>query len=270
MKEDGSTAKLLDLTSRWLKDIEHPHRPPRIIAPEDEIETVDVALQSRSGHSRNSSKLSIRLLDADRSISRPPSPISDRPASEQQIAGPKLTKGPYEFIQLERDRLPSYSRPSRTGTGLLKRGLLRWPSNKDETILCPPPRYTPCEPKFDDVRKATELLSACYQPSPECTSRWQKTSEYILAPYICLYHIISVIPALLTHPLHSSLLLALLSHGSNLGYSRKVSYPQAIPRALHHPCYTTLKARIPFSHQESSSPLPPPNLGKCTMISSVG
>ncbi|TID15936.1 hypothetical protein E6O75_ATG08994 [Venturia nashicola] len=261
--------KLLRLTSRWLKGIEHSYRLPRVIAPEDTLETPDVALPPGFGHSRNSSRLSIELNDADQSHSRPVSLISDKMTLEQRSTDQELTKEPFRTTLLEGGALPSYSRPARTGTGLLKRGLLRWPSNKEEAAFgSPPSSYTPYEPKFDDIYKAVELLKTCYQPPPGSKSRWQKISRCFLAPYICLHCIIFLPPALLTHHFHGSLLLAILSHGSNLDYSRKTSYPQAILRALHHPSYTVLKSQdILLASRILLTNNPPPKPGKWTLIS---
>lgn len=263
------TAKLLDLTSRWLREIENPCQLPRMTAPEDMTETPDVALQLGLGHSRNTSRLSIRLSGADQSYSSPASLVLDKPTFEQRKADQDLNKESFRTTQVEGGALPSYSRPPRAGTGLLRRGLLRWPSNKGETNSGPsPPSYSPYAPNLNSTYKAMELLKASYQPPRKSRNRWQRTFRCMLAPYICLYYILLLLPTLLTHPFHGSLLLALLSHGSNLNYSRQTSYPQAILRALKHPNCTTLNSKdILLASRILLTTTPPPKPGKWTMIS---
>jgi hypothetical protein len=261
-------ATLKVLTSRWLNEIEHPYRVPRVITPDDTVENPDGAFQPSTGHSRNSSKLSIRPSESGQPYSRPSSAMARRFSIENRNTDLDLVKNPFQSVQMEEAAPPLYPRPSRTGTGLLKRGLLRWPSNKDETdIRPPPPLYTPYEPNFDNIYRATKFLDECYKP-PKATGRWQKTSRCMFEPYICLVYAFLLLPTLLTHPFHGSVILALFSHGSNLGYSRKISYPQALTRALRNPAYKSLQSYdVLLASRISLTANPPSKPGKWTMIS---
>lgn len=91
-------------------------------------------------------------------------------------------------------------------------------------------------PSFAELLEADTFLSAVSPPSRIRFYRWIALRDYLFAP-------IALIPALLTHRLRPFVLLAILSHVSNLGQSCQISYPYLMRHALTHSSYPNLDWR---------------------------
>ncbi|KAF2434677.1 hypothetical protein EJ08DRAFT_426252 [Tothia fuscella] len=133
---------------------------------------------------------------------------------------------------------PPYRTPSRTNTGLLKRGLLRFPSSKGPDLSFPPPTYLAYEPTFGSLNTATKLLasSSIPTPKPPCWKRLRKPRAYLVSMF-------RMILGFLTNPFRPSVLFAILSHAHNMGRHRTASYPLLLSLALRDPSYRTLDSR---------------------------
>jgi hypothetical protein len=238
-------ARLKQLAEQWYRHLDGFKFASSEIAP---TLTVNSELQSTSEdgehleiyrHSRSTSQQSIhaagfeRPLSGSHASSRKPSPV---PFDESDKSVKELSK----HMRQETDEIPPppYRRPTRTSTGLLKRGLMRWSSNKEQDLSSPPPLYTPYEPTFEGVNAAANLLiSSTMPPIQSRRFNWLRKLPNCLLSLVCL------IPALMFNRFRPSVILAILSHAHNIERCRTVSYSKALTLALRNPSYRTLNSK---------------------------
>jgi hypothetical protein len=239
--------KLKELMDQWLPQLEHPLQAPRLNAPSfsspPDTETSSVTQGNEhlhvNPHSRspsiksNISKSSAHCESQISACSQEPSPSDFH---RHKAKGKEVENC---FGEEKDDGVPpSYRRPTRTGTDLLKRSLMRWSSNKELDHAVPPPAYTLYEPTFQHLYTASSLLTSVAPSTskPRCFASLKKPLNYIVA-------IVKVFPALCTQPFRPSVLLAILSHGRNLGLGRSTTYPELLTRALRNPNYRSSNSR---------------------------
>jgi hypothetical protein len=237
---------LNDLAVQWLSSLEQPFSfrqvdttPPS--SPEDTAKSSvaqDIDRLSVHHHARHLSATSSSSLQSGRpgsrnSIrSRQPSPVRSLHDDEKE------DKKDSTFDRNDDETVPpSYRRPTRTSTGLLKRSLMRWSTNKAPESLTPPPTYTPYEPTFQGLFTASNLLTSSTLPTskPKC---WRSLRR----PFNYYKFIFKLLPLLVTTPFRPSVLLALLSHARQLRLGRGAAYPQVLTLALRNPTYRTAKS----------------------------
>jgi hypothetical protein len=265
--------KLNKLVNQWLPGLERPFSFPRIdVEPsqdsfsgnlEDSSEAQDNLCLPVQQHSRQPSTTSIKSFWSDRPDSRnsirsqQPSPTGSR------LHDHIKEKDQSSAQKIEDTAPPPYGRPTRTGTGLLKRGIMRWGSNKEPDLSTPPPLYTPYEPTFQNLYAASNLLTSSTIPStkpPQCWKIVRKFPNYILS--IC-----KLIPVLITHPFRPSVLLALLSHARQMKHGRSATYPQVLTLALRNPAYRTANSKdVALASRVLLTLHPPPRPTRWMMI----
>jgi len=261
-----SPKELKELTSRWLRSLEQPYGRPRIIAGQDTADQADVAFMLNHHYNRQPHKLSDGLSDVQNDCSRTSFSLSKSPSSEilEHVSEPSKAKMSFSSVaQFEGGKSPIYRRPERTGTGLLKRALLRWPSSNSPDRSLPPPIYTSYEPTFEDLHTATALLTSC------TTSGTKHGRLYrLLQPFIYSAYLVRVIPNLLIHGFRPSVLLAVLSYNNNLRHGRKVSHARCMVRLLRDPAYKFSNSRdIVLASRILLTLTPPPKPARWQVIS---
>jgi hypothetical protein len=242
-----TSTKLKDLAVQWLSTLEQPFSfrevditPPS--SPEDtEKSSVvqDIDRLSVHHHTRHLSATSTSSLRSERpgsrnSIrSRQPSPAGSRRDEEKE------DKADYRSDRNDEQVVPpSYRRPTRTNTGLLKRGLMRWSSNKGPDSLAPLPIYKPYEPTFQGLYAASNLLTSSTLPSsqPKCLRGLRQPLKLCIS-------IFKAFAALASTPFRPSVLLAIMSHARQLAHARGATYPEVLSLALRNPAYRTLRSK---------------------------
>jgi hypothetical protein len=142
------------------------------------------------------------------------------------------------------DSPPPYRRPTRTGTGLLKRGLLRWPTTKDVDLSSPPPDYVLYEPKFENLNAAVDLLGATTSRQKKKPPFWGANvlEIWFFLPILC-FEVIHYLCTQIVRPFRPAVLLAITSHAWNLRYGRRLSYSKILRLALNHPTYSVARSK---------------------------
>jgi hypothetical protein len=240
-------AKLKELVAQWLQTLQHPFRIPRLDPPPvshpADTEKPSMAQESE----RLSANHQLRHLSTSSVISessansKSHSSIRSKQQSpvEQSPPAPKGKAKDDCFDQVKEEIAPPlYRRPTRTGTDLLKRSLMRWSTNSEPHHSTPPPSYTPYEPTFQNLYAASNLLtsSAVSHRHPNCFHHLKRDVHLFVA-------IFKLIPTLCTHQWRPSVLLAVLSYARYLGRNRGATYPEIVRLALRNPDFKTTTSK---------------------------
>jgi len=245
MDKELSSERLKRLTERWLEVLDQPRRLPgldfAITKPTDASRPL-LAGESQSRHqSTSTSKTNSKPEDSSESIT-PIRPITVDDTSAATKGQGKDKEFGYTMTH-ESTGPPPYRRPTRTGTGLLKRGFLGWASsNKDIDLSQPPPEYFAYEPTLPDLLLAMQLLKdSTTAPKSKGTiggfnffDLWFKVPRWLM-------QVIILIILQFYHPFRPAVLFAIASHARNLKHGRKLSYPKCLSLALKHPAYRTVR-----------------------------
>lgn len=140
---------------------------------------------------------------------------------------------------------PSYQQPTRTNTGILKLGLLRqFSSRQDPDLSVQPPDYVLYEPTFEQLSLAYDLLKA----STTCDK--QRKDPFFGFTFIKIWFFIFFwlgdfawyLLVQLRHPFRPGILLAIRTHASTLRFACTLSYPKLMRLAIRHPAYRSMKS----------------------------